>query len=334
VELIHKFHRNAVVAFLNDDQRYWSDYLSSYTMTYNTSIGPKGYTPAFLMFGRELLTPGSYPNPTDEDMKYMDFPERVAFTLARVQALVLEEHKQRLLRRAGIDIIPTQFEIGAKVLRFVPRVDNDEQSYKLTRHWIGPYTISRHGKVPQVYYVKDNLGQELSSPINVRNLKPYYDRAALMPELFTVWPTLEDVEEVEDSRDRERIRELPQRRDVAEEMEEPDVGPSVPDGDLVRDKAWVPDKKDLPDMEKLQRRKSGRAQKAQEAVMIPNTPANRKLYAIGHEAYLSDDLKNIILKTRIAGLGERQSALLPADPVEQLGVGAVIGIIFDADSMI
>lgn len=266
-ERIHQFIRNAVVAAIADDERYWDQYLIEIEQAWNTAMGELGYTPSQAFLGRQIRVPGDIPPVERQDMNYMDFIDQFKYVQSRAQVLLLEKRIQRQLKRDKDQIPLTEFKPGDQVLMYLPRVLKQGESYKLHAHWQGPYTIDRRGKNPKVYYLLDQFNDPYGAPVSVLNLKPYHDRLKMMKGEYTI------LESIEDS----SLNKINDESEMATQDDE----------------IYVPDLEDLPIVHNLPPKEK---LTSDEEIILPNTRENRRM--IGHEAYVREDGK-IVLKARV-----------------------------------
>jgi len=185
-ERIHQFYRSAITSFVNESGDRWDEFLPPLRLAYNTAMhSALAVSPYFMMYGRESNLPGLIldpPVPLDPSMTYA---QRLKYALYKTQELMIEKRylsaaKKRL---ANLDLVIPKYSPGDRVKMEIPKV-KPGASRKLKFIWSGPWEISRQGRNPKVYYLKDEYGVELTSPISVARLLPWNS-----PEDF---PILED----------------------------------------------------------------------------------------------------------------------------------------------
>jgi transposase InsO family protein len=70
--LVERFNRTLVdmmASYLSTSTNKWDDYLSHATFAYNTSVhASTGYTPHYLMFGRDAMEPGDVQPPVRNEL--------------------------------------------------------------------------------------------------------------------------------------------------------------------------------------------------------------------------------------------------------------------------
>ena len=264
-ERIHQFIGAAIIAAIQDDERYWDRYLIEIEMAWNSAINEFGISPSKALLGRQIRVPGDIPPVERQDMNYMGFIDQLEYIQARTLTLLMEK-KVKTQEQGNKNPIPlTEFKEKEEVLMYLPRVMRQGDSYKLHAHWQGPYTIERKGKNPKVYYLLDQFGESYGAPISVLNLKPFYDRKKMMPEEYTILPSIKIPQEESEKEDEVEILD---NRDV-----------------------YVPDLDDLEEINNV----LPREKHFEDDIILPNKREFRKM--IGHEAYVRSDGK-IVLKQR------------------------------------
>lgn len=114
--------------------------------------------------------------------------------------MILERVENRKLKRPAKDLTLTTFKVDEPVMIQKLHFSTDETP-KLAGKWIGPYQISRVGRNPKVYYVKDELGEERKYPVSVSHIKPFKTRS---------YPVLQEILETDtQGEEREEISQLP-----------------------------------------------------------------------------------------------------------------------------
>ena len=147
---VERFHRtmNSILAkTVSDHHRDWDSHLSFALAAFRaTRHDSTGYTPNFLVLGREVRAPPDlvYGHPNDEpDENYDAYVEKVrensvaAFSEVRQS---LQRSAQRSKRYYDIGVKPKRFEIGQWVLYFNPRKFRGKQN-KWVRQFEGPYLV-------------------------------------------------------------------------------------------------------------------------------------------------------------------------------------------------
>ena len=139
-----------------------------------------GYTPSEILFGRRLNAPGIVPPKPKGDYSTMGYVERLKYSLAKTQELVLARQEFKKLRNARADPLKaTEYKEGALVSLWSPKRIEGLKS-KIIPKWNGPYTVVRtapHNKL--VYYLKDEQGDEIGYPVSISRLIPYKSRESL-----------------------------------------------------------------------------------------------------------------------------------------------------------
>jgi len=182
--LIERFHRtlNAMLGkVISDHQRDWDEFLPFVMAAYRASPHEAtGYTPNFLMFGRETRAPLDllYGKPSDGGGRagnYGDFAQKLEETLESAYRLVREQLRtaaERQKHSYDLRIRPVAFNDGARVLYYTPRRYRGK-SPKWQRMYTGPFVVvKRCGLVN--YLIQKKPG---SRPfvVHVDKLRRFYD---------------------------------------------------------------------------------------------------------------------------------------------------------------
>ncbi|UYV70559.1 hypothetical protein LAZ67_7003536 [Cordylochernes scorpioides] len=157
---------NMISMYVNTDQKNWDEILPFITHAYNTTIQETtGYSPFFLLFGREPMSLLDDENiPTDSNMD--DYDEYIENYLDKIQGRDRnydKKHNEKI------------YEPGHLVAVWTP-VRKIGKCEKLLRKYFGPYRILK--KLSNVNYLiepKDNPGQD-PLIVHVSRLKPYFER--------------------------------------------------------------------------------------------------------------------------------------------------------------
>ncbi|KOB75150.1 putative pol polyprotein [Operophtera brumata] len=173
VERYNKTIMTAVSTFITNDQRVWDTFIPKIQFTVNNSVNEvTGYTPSFLVHGRELITCGShYINKEPEDVDNIIFQPRDEYaenlgTLSTVfnkeQLALLEAHnrnsKSYNLRKRNME-----FNVGDVIWRktFYQREKDKYFNKKLAPKYIKCKIVAK--KSPLVYELSDMNGKVLGA---------------------------------------------------------------------------------------------------------------------------------------------------------------------------
>ena len=178
--LVERFNRtllNMLATTINDHPASWEDHLQKVILAYNTSIqATTGYTPFFLMFGREARLPpdlmyGSMPSSTTTTTEYaaqLSDTLRSAYACARNNTLAghrrQKEHYDSRLHGPPYDT-------GDLVWVHNPAVPKGT-SRKQHSPWKGPYEVVEQLS-DSTYYIKNCSQTGHPSVIHFNRLKPY-----------------------------------------------------------------------------------------------------------------------------------------------------------------
>lgn len=163
----------------------------------------------------------------------------------------------------------TKFDVGDKVQMWIPTLDPGV-SAKLIPEWRPGFTISRPGRNPKVYYLKDKDNIEMPVPISVRRLRKFFPRED-EPILNPNWRKQEERTDLKIDGDKVNTKE----GWTALKWQAPDD-------------AYVPPKAQL-------------QLKDDWEVIVKDNPENRKI--IGRGVQRKDD-KTLILDPKISKKGE------------------------------
>jgi hypothetical protein len=177
-ERIHQFFRNALTAFVRRDQRDWDALIPILVSVYNDSMHQAlgGYSPAQVMFGRNLNNPIQLP--LQERNNPSNYISSLRLALDRVQQIVLEQTytklQKNLSKKEGYKF--EKYNLGDKVAVSVEYLPAGFESAKLYPRWKGPYEIIKLVREGKVLYLKDLFGKEIEHPVSILRVKRWYDR--------------------------------------------------------------------------------------------------------------------------------------------------------------
>ncbi|UYV61958.1 hypothetical protein LAZ67_1007166, partial [Cordylochernes scorpioides] len=183
---------NMISMYVNTDQKNWDEILPFITHAYNTTIQETtGYSPFFLLFGREPMSLLDDENiPTDSNMDdYDEYIENYLDKIARTRQVVInntEKTQERMKRNYDKKHNEKIYEPGHLVAVWTP-VRKIGKCEKLLRKYFGPYRILK--KLSNVNYLiepKDNPGQD-PLIVHVSRLKPYFERIDEPTPEFLSW---------------------------------------------------------------------------------------------------------------------------------------------------
>ena len=178
-ERVHQFLRNALSSLVNTLGKAWDKFLPAIQFAYNTAIHTTiGISPYYAFYGRHPGAVQPFSEQLSDNSKFysaMDYAEKLKWALYKLHHQILEKIALMQNKKRFKDAeysIPT-YKPGDLVKMEVPRVKTGE-SKKLKFVWSGPWTITRQGKNPRVYYIKDELGVEIPTPVSVVRLLPFH----------------------------------------------------------------------------------------------------------------------------------------------------------------
>ncbi|UYV78997.1 hypothetical protein LAZ67_17000580, partial [Cordylochernes scorpioides] len=172
---------NMLSMYVNTDQKNWDEILPFITHAYNTTIQETtGYSPFFLMFGREptsLLDDRNISVDIDKD----DYDEYIKHHLDKInktRKLVINntiKTQERMKKNYDKKHMERSYKPGELVAVWTP-IRKIGKCEKLLRKYFGPYRILK--KLSNVNYLiepKDNPGQD-PLIVHVSRIKPYFER--------------------------------------------------------------------------------------------------------------------------------------------------------------
>jgi hypothetical protein len=185
VERFNRTLKNCLKAYAEDEPGVWDRYLNSVLFAYRTSVHPvTGYTPYYLMHGREARLPtdilsGSVTDIADDVDQYGTL---ITLQLRKAHAIVRGKYEEyaKKTKLSWDKKAPqsTKFSVGELVLMYQPQLNSDtgrlDHSHTFNRKWKGPYRVmeQKQGDHHDVYVIKDETsGREWS--INVHKLKQF-----------------------------------------------------------------------------------------------------------------------------------------------------------------
>ncbi|UYV77773.1 hypothetical protein LAZ67_15002226 [Cordylochernes scorpioides] len=172
---------NMLSMYVNTDQKNWDEILPFITHAYNTTIQETtGYSPFFLMFGREptsLLDDRNISVDIDKD-DYDEYIKHHLDKINRTRKLVINntiKTQERMKKNYDKKHMERSYEPGELVAVWTP-IRKIGKCEKLLRKYFGPYKILK--KLSNVNYLiepKDNPGQD-PLIVHVSRIKPYFER--------------------------------------------------------------------------------------------------------------------------------------------------------------
>lgn len=184
VENFNKTLKGLLQAKVQEEANTWDDHIGACMMAYRSSIHQStGYTPFYLMFGREMRLPidvmiGS-PEGTDEQQLYGQFATKLQHNLTSSYQCARENLKTAQQRQKEYYDKGTKkslYQAGDKVYLHNPHIKQGEAS-KFHRHWKGPFTIAE--RITDVNYrLKGPKGKIVHS----NNIKLYKGKEQIQRE--------------------------------------------------------------------------------------------------------------------------------------------------------
>ena len=148
--MVERFNRTLETMLslvVSPNQKDWDVWLPMVTMAYNTAIHEStGYSPAELMFGRQLRTPMDLLLPTEDQGgpdSYPEYVENLRQRLREVHKIArinLQKAGERQKTQADRRAYETVYSPGDLVMLHCPAVGKGKTS-KLNRPWAGPVVV-------------------------------------------------------------------------------------------------------------------------------------------------------------------------------------------------
>ena len=164
-------------------ERDWDAYIPYVLCSYRaTPHATTGFSPHFLVFGREMRLPNDVLNGVGaeayETNDRTDYAEEMAYRLHHAYKTVAAKYATLTDKREQLNAElynPKQFKVGDKVWLFMPQPPTGTSS-KLYKPWRGPYQIiGAKGALNYKLDIPAINGQAPHEWVHVARLKPYYD---------------------------------------------------------------------------------------------------------------------------------------------------------------
>jgi transposase InsO family protein len=169
--MVERFNRTMGMMlrqFVSNTQEDWDEFLSLCAMAYNSSVhNSTGYTPNFLMFGREFKLPIEYMLPCP-DFVEDDLEDSIEHYVARLKDSlcltyeVVRNHTKKAVNSQRVyyerRTKPEKFRVGQSVWYYCP-VRRVGFSPKLCKPWTGPFFITQLIGKTLARIKKSRLGQ-------------------------------------------------------------------------------------------------------------------------------------------------------------------------------
>ena len=165
---------------VRDHPESWEDYVRPICMAYNTCIHPTtGFTPFYLMFGRQAKLPVElmYGTPEPESQSSTEYATQLESTLTEAYEKVRANTTRQLDHQAELyneKVHGKPYEVGSHVWVLFPQVPRGK-SKKLYRPWSGPFVVVK--RLSNVTYrVQDCNNRRKRMVVHFNRLKQYKQR--------------------------------------------------------------------------------------------------------------------------------------------------------------
>lgn len=166
----------------------WDECLTSAILAIrSTPNDATGYSPAMLLYGHDIRTPATWPEPR-EDFIEGQLADEVVSRIKVIDSIMQQHrelsrqrtHKKQQARKERYDmkVVRKRFEIGDQVLML-----DKYKPHKLANRWIGPMIVTRinqHG----TYWLQGPGGKRLEGAVNGDMLKSWKSRDKLIPDVI------------------------------------------------------------------------------------------------------------------------------------------------------
>ena len=184
VERSNRTIQNILKTAINNNYKDWDLYLPSTMLAYNTSVhSTTGYTPHYLMFGREARVPlqTMYPLPHGHtDIPITQFIESVQHRLHEAYITVRQRMEQsHRYAKQLYDRRVNASTLNIEQLVWLHTHPPPGVSPKLYSHWTGPYKIL-HKPTPLTYTIQHLSASPRTFTVHRNRLKPYNIRPTVL----------------------------------------------------------------------------------------------------------------------------------------------------------
>ena len=244
--MVERFNRtllDMLATAVGDNPADWENYIHKLCFAYNTSVhSSTGYSPFFLMFGRQAAIPVDLMYPLrreEEDKELPDFVQELKKRLQDAYASVRVHCQSTHLRQKAIydrKAHGEQLKEGDLVWLFLPAVPRG-QCRKLFHPWTGPYTVvkkmgsctykiknQRGGRYQIVHFDRLKPCMKQSTEADVHPTPVERSKRAVVPQQTRV-----------DANSRENDEDLLLSDDDVEEGEHEDLPVDIPAGPAVEE---------------------------------------------------------------------------------------------------
>jgi hypothetical protein len=171
--------------FISSDQKDWDISLPLVTMAYNTAVQEStGYTPFYLMYGREAILPSDIALGTDPNGEFcvgedkLSYVDRLQKTMSEAKGWVrlrMDAVKKRQKEMYDNGRREVSYKEGDLVLIYRP-IRKVGKSDKLLHRWLGPFQVIR--EITPVNYeviLRGRLGKSKPDVVHVYRMKRYHE---------------------------------------------------------------------------------------------------------------------------------------------------------------
>ncbi|GBM77787.1 Retrovirus-related Pol polyprotein from transposon 412 [Araneus ventricosus] len=181
-ERFNKTLADMLSMYTDVEQKNWDTVLPFVTFAYNSAKqNSTGFSPYFLIYGRNITTPLDVILPQNNDQDHDDSYVQQLITRSeearQLAKIYIKDAQASDKRRYDARHRSVSYEIGDLVWVYTP-IRKVGLSEKLLRRYFGPYRITRH--MSEVTYEVESMEtdkkrRKLKDAVHVLRIKPYYE---------------------------------------------------------------------------------------------------------------------------------------------------------------
>lgn len=161
-----------ISTFISDNHKKWDEYIPEFNFALNTSVQESTrYTPAFLLFGKELRLPGdknTFPTPALKEREKLD----KIYEIVRINQQKASEKqkyyydKQRRYWKPNLNdrVLKRDFPLSVASKSFCS---------KLAPKFSGPYSVIKEVS-PVIFLLQDERNKRRIMTAHIKDIKKYY----------------------------------------------------------------------------------------------------------------------------------------------------------------
>lgn len=170
--------------YVNAQHNDWDTLLPYVTFAYNSTVQDStGYTPYFLMYGKDPILPSDSDLPSTET-ETSNFLNKLKEARDTAKKAVEKAQKKQ---KDGYDQTHNniEYQVGDYVMLYKPRPQVDK-SKRFLHYYVGPYKILQklspiNYQVTHATKIRPTGSEDLTETVHISRLKPYYKRVSAIP---------------------------------------------------------------------------------------------------------------------------------------------------------